>query len=56
MLGNVPYANLHMVKPVLDYLVLNSIREALSPGYLDRQRKSRMTEYGQQKLIPDRVF
>lgn len=45
--GMVPFANLHLVKPVLDYLILNSIRDALSPGVIQKQRRTRMTEYGQ---------
>lgn len=54
--GSVPYANLHMLKPALDFLFINSIREALSPGYLKRQRTTRAREYGQTKVIPDRAF
>lgn len=48
--GSVPFANLHLLKPTVDYLVLNSLREAISPGYMRKQAKSRMTEYGQQSL------
>lgn len=55
-MGNVPFANLHLLKPAMDFLFVNSIREALSPGYLRRQRKTRMTEYGQTKMLPDRAF
>lgn len=54
--GTVPYANLHLVAPALNYLFVNSIREALSPGYLKRQRTSRLRDYGQTKLLPDRAF
>ena len=43
----VPFGNIFYIKPALDYLILNSIREALSPGYLRKQDRSRMTEYGQ---------
>lgn len=50
--GLVPYANIYYIKPALDYLFLNSLREALSPGYLRRQEKSRQTEYGQQSFVP----
>lgn len=48
--ANVPYANLHLLKPAVDYLILNSIREAISPGYMKKQAKSRQTEYGQKAL------
>lgn len=54
-LANVPYANLHLVKPVLDYLFLNSVREMLSPGYLRRQDQNRLKQYGQTRLWPDTV-
>jgi hypothetical protein len=47
MLGTVPYANLHLVKPTLDYLIFNSIRDALSPGSVQKQIRDRRKEYGQ---------
>jgi hypothetical protein len=47
VLQNTPYANLHLVRPTLDWLILNSIREGLSPGFLDRQAESRRRDYGQ---------
>lgn len=50
--GLIPYGNLFYVKPALDYLVLNSMREALSPGYLRRTDRSRKTEYKQESFIP----
>jgi len=43
----IPYGNLPYVKAPLDWLVLNSMREALSPGYLRRQGRNREREYGQ---------
>lgn len=48
----IPFGNLFYVKPALDLLILNSIREALSPGYLRKQERSRQTEYGQSSFIP----
>lgn len=51
-LQNIPYANLHLLKPALDFLIVNSIREALSPGYMRRQEKTRAKEYGQASLVP----
>lgn len=50
VVGNTPFANLFYVKPALDYLVLNSLREAASPGYLGRQERKRYQEYGQNRL------
>lgn len=50
VVSNVPFANLHLLKPTVDYLILNSIREAISPGYMRKQAKSRATEYGQQTI------
>lgn len=51
LLSNVPYANLHVLRPALDYLVITSIREALSPGYMRKQQKNRATEYGQKPIL-----
>lgn len=51
-IGNTPYANLFFVKPALDYLILNSLREALAPGYLKKTAHDRVKQYGQQSVIP----
>jgi hypothetical protein len=48
----IPYGNIPFIKAPLDWLVLNSMREALSPGYLKRQRQNREREYGQATVIP----
>jgi len=45
--GNTPFANLFYARPAFDYLFLNSMREAASPGYMKKQAKRRMTDYGQ---------
>jgi len=45
-------ANLWYSRPILDFLVLNSMRESLSPGYLRRAVKKRRTEYGQERWFP----
>jgi hypothetical protein len=50
--ANAPGANLFYVKPAMDYLWLNSLREQLSPGYLRRQKRMRETMYGQERLFP----
>ncbi len=54
--GNTPGANLFYVAPALNFAILNTLREALSPGYLRRQSKKRATEYGQQRFMPERAF
>lgn len=48
----IPYGNIFYIKPALDYLFLNSMRETLSPGYLKRQERNRMREYEQKSFIP----
>ena len=55
IVSNTPYANLFYVKPAVDYLFLNSLREMASPGYLRRQERNRQRNYGQTKLIPSEV-
>jgi hypothetical protein len=50
---NTPYANLFYVKPVMDFLFLNSLREAASPGYLRRIEKRRLKTYGQTSVFPE---
>jgi hypothetical protein len=52
--GSVPYANLHLLKPALDYLILNSLRDALSPGSIQKQLRDRRKEYGQ-SFLPAQV-
>jgi len=47
LLANTPYANLHLLKPALDYALINSIREAISPGYMSKVMRTRKKEYGQ---------
>lgn len=51
-LQNTIYINLFYVRPALDYLWINSIREAASPGYLKRQETRRRKEYGQKSFVP----
>lgn len=48
----IPFGNLFYVKPALDWLLLDSMREALSPGYMRRQTRNREREYGQQRMQP----
>ena len=51
-LGNTPGANLFYLRPALDFLFINSLREAASPGYLARQDKRRLKDYGQRATGP----
>jgi hypothetical protein len=51
-LQNTPFVNLFYTRPALDYLFINSMREAASPGYLKRTEKRRKTDYGQESFIP----
>ncbi|WAJ26596.1 hypothetical protein [Antarcticirhabdus aurantiaca] len=46
-LGNTPFVNLFYVRPTLDFLIVNQLCNAISPGYMKRQEKRRMTDYGQ---------
>lgn len=43
--------NLFYTRPALDYLFLNSMREAASPGYLKRKERNRQRDYGQTYLL-----
>lgn len=47
-LQNTPFLNLFYTRPALDYLIINAAREWASPGYLKRQAKARIKDYGQQ--------
>lgn len=49
-LQNTPFINLFYVRPAMDYLFINSMREAASPGYLKRQESRRRKEYGQETM------
>lgn len=50
--GNTPGASLFYVRPALDFLILNSLRDAISPGYLRRQDTNRRKDYGQTSFRP----
>lgn len=50
---NTPFVNLFYVRPTLDYLFINSLREAASPGYQRRVEGRRKKEYGQKRFTPD---
>lgn len=51
-LNTTPFINLFYTRPALDYLFLNSLREAASPGYLRRQESRRRKDFGQESFLP----
>lgn len=55
-LQNTPYINLFYVRPGLDYLFLNSLRESVSPGFLARQEQRRFKDFGQRYVVDREAF
>jgi hypothetical protein len=51
-LNNTPFINLAYVRPALDVLFINSLRNWASPGYVNRQQRNRAKDYGQRPLLP----
>jgi len=51
-LNNTPWINLSYARPALDVLFINSLRNWASPGYVGRQQKQRLKDYGQRPLLP----
>ena len=54
--NNTPFANLFYVRPALDILFLNSLRELAKPGTIDKRRQRRKEEYGQDNFLPQTLF
>lgn len=52
LLDNTPFLNLYWARPVLDYLVLYHIQEALNPGFLRRMEKRIERDNGQSFILP----
>lgn len=50
-LQSTPGASLWYVRPALDVLVLNSLRDSISPGFLARQDQKRQKDYGQRRAF-----
>lgn len=50
-LSNTPFYSHILIKPAVDILFMNSLREAMDPGYLNRVRSRRMREYGQNPVL-----
>lgn len=51
ILNNTPFLNLFYVKPALDYMFLNSLREMASPGYKRRQQRRLREDRGQTNFL-----
>jgi hypothetical protein len=47
---NTPFINLFYIRPALDYLILNQMKEAAGPGYLRRIEGRRKKDFGQSTL------
>jgi hypothetical protein len=54
-LQNTPFANLAFVRPAVDFLILNEIREPVLPGFLKRQRRSLAGDKRQSLLYPQTI-
>jgi hypothetical protein len=54
-LNNTPFINLWFARPALDVLVLNSVREWSSPGFLARQRQRLRKDFNQESFFPKRL-
>lgn len=48
--GNIPYANLFYIRPVLEYLIFWNLQEAMKPGTLRRMEK-KVEEGGQEFFV-----
>ena len=55
-LQNTPFVNLFYVRPAMDYLFLNSLRESVSPGFLARQEQRRFKDFGQRYVVDREAF
>lgn len=51
VVSNIPFANIFYVKPILDYIILNQINEAISPGSLKRAESRLKKDYNQEYFV-----
>lgn len=49
-INNTPYINMFYTRAAMDYLILDSIKERLSPGYRRRMRQNMQKEFGQRPI------
>ncbi len=52
---NIPLLNLWYTRAAVEVLYANSVREALSPGYLRRRDAKRRQDYKQERWVPDNL-
>lgn len=52
VMDTTPYVNLFYLRPVLDVLLVNDLREAVNPGYIERKKSIRKKEYNQESTLP----
>lgn len=50
-LRSTPFLNVFYARPVLDYLILNELQEALAPGMLSRRDARRQRDFGQSPML-----
>jgi hypothetical protein len=48
---NTPFVNLYYVRPAMDFLFLNSMREAATPGYRKKIEGRRLKDFGQTSFM-----
>lgn len=56
VLQQIPGQNIWWARTALDLLVLNDLRESLSPGYLRRRDRFARETYGQERFLPSSVW
>jgi len=50
-----PSVNLAYVRPAVDFLLLNALKDSVAPGFLERQRIDRGRDYRQSLLYPQTI-
>ncbi|MGK8664871.1 hypothetical protein [Serratia marcescens] len=55
-IDHTPFMNLHVVRPAMNYLILNRAQEWLSPGSLERYRHRVEKEQGNTFIVPPSQF
>lgn len=56
VINNTPFINLWYARQAFDVLLLNSLREAVTPGSLHRQERTIRRTYGQEFYLPRQAF
>lgn len=55
-IDHTPFMNLHIVRPAMNYLILNRAQEWLSPGSLERYRQRVEKDQGNTFIVPPSQF